>query len=1600
MASFESKYKTLANNYTLFIIFLFLSLNPKQVCGSCDSNSKIKDGSSCFNQIIRFDGGYRAGQFTLRKDGVLYIEYSSGGKRLFYSLQPNGRGTFTNDETNKEINIISNSYYNNALCTNRYESKNYLVYLSNDNSQTNPYIFSVSAYITLAELHYFDSDGNNSHKSWLTTDFFGINEQHRYIFSYQFSLFGGSSNIYYAAFIQYQGTTNGKDYSETYTLIKYKFTDSNSREIIKQKEMSNNYDNRIVSAFIMDYYNCLAVFFLKDNPVTYTMRLHNLDTLDCFKHKEFYGINDDVNKGEGIFFKGIYLRYEYVAFIFFTKKDNGKSLKLRIFYINKNNDYSVDSHLSKDLDWYDLDTSIRFNEFYKINNESLLFVSTINPRTLIIMFFDTYNWYEFLNIRSYKFEMEGYDFKEELSIDFYNNFIMFTSTVRPSSGSGSLSSILLFFSYPNGTDFYLNISPYVMDSEYYSNGNLINYLLSTNTIDNNIFGYTLINEIKLISIPNEIIFYRQGSNTPLINGAQIGSNHILNQNKNLIKYDKNYTLDYQFMALGKASYNDLYNQAHDKDKIFKNSGTSYNYENDYKQNVYYGRTNRLTFRLCHDYCETCKELGNSNNNQKCLTCLPKYQYDYYNYFNIFPENCVPEGYFNDLGTNKQIVECTDSNSKFYFNKTDNNKKICFGNQKECPETYAFLNITNNECLNYTPSIPTTLPIIETTLPLIPTTIPKIETTLPINPTTIPIISTTMPIIPTTIPKIPTTIPIIPTTITKIQTTIPKLLTTIPIVSTTQKIITTIPKISTITPIISTIIPEKQTTIPLITTNNLNIPTTQLISTTETVIKITTIVPKIPTTNEKISTTILTIKPTTNLIPIPTTIINPISTTMVNIIPTSDIFKIKNNPTTFITTIPLIKTTIQEEISTSYLNISTTLPKIIGSAIYVDKCLNGTFITNLCSNISDEELFSRLKTEIFDSYASDKKSKIYSGNGDYSFRVSNTLTEMNDLNSLKEFSLIDLGECEHQLKRANNIPLDSELIILKKEKIDDKSSEKEDIQYDIYHPTTYEKLNLSVCENITIDLYVPLKLSEEQEKIYNKFIEQGYNPFDLNDKFYREICTPYNSENGTDVLLDEREEFFYYPIAEQMVCQNNCYYSSYSLDTKYMKCECGKNKTNVKLDLKHLSTDNILQSFLSTFKSTNYKVMICYNLVFNLKIFLRNIGSIITLLFFIAYILFMIYYCQKGIQPLKIEISKILFNSNANDNIEEYNQFNTKNYEKNNINEKGKQPEKRIIKRKGKNPPKKQNNKNTTNTSGSKNKPGKKHEIFSKNSHMHLKNKTNNILRNPIILNKKLENTTQNNMINIYESKSNINNLQNKLDTITKNENKLDNYELNNLEYDEACESDNRGFCKTCVSVLMREHIFLFTFCTCYDYNLFYIKIERLFTLVCIEMTVNGLFFVHETMHRKYVENEDFTFVQKIPQLLFTLIVSHIIEVILCFLGLTDSPIYEIKEMSKSEKNNEKVVDIIDRMKNKLKYFFIFTFILFLFNWYFISAFCAVYQNTQKIFLRDTGISFLTSMIDPFIIYGATTVLRYISLLGCCKKKLGCLYKLSDLIPIF
>ena len=234
------------------------------------------------------------------------------------------------------------------------------------------------------------------------------------------------------------------------------------------------------------------------------MRLHDLDTFDTKAEQELWGLasKEKGSIGQGIYFKAIYLCHEYFAFVFFTDKDDSKSLKLRIYKVEDNNNY-YPKVINENFIGYDLDTRIKLHEFYKIDNVTLLLITTYYQNKIYIMFIDTYKWYRYMNVRTYKYEMKEYYLREELSVDFYNDFLMFTTDVSKNDET-YLSSFLIFFSYPNGTDFYMNLSPYVMDSGYYLDGNLVSYLLSTSRIENNIFDYSPIEEIKLISIPDEI----------------------------------------------------------------------------------------------------------------------------------------------------------------------------------------------------------------------------------------------------------------------------------------------------------------------------------------------------------------------------------------------------------------------------------------------------------------------------------------------------------------------------------------------------------------------------------------------------------------------------------------------------------------------------------------------------------------------------------------------------------------------------------------------------------------------------------------------------------------------------------------------------------------------------------------------------------------------------------------------------------------------------------------------------------------------------------------------------------------------------------------
>ena len=230
-------------------------------------------------------------------------------------------------------------------------------------------------------------------------------------------------------------------------------------------------------------------------------------------------------------------------------------------------------------------------------------------------------------------------------------------------------------------------------------------------------------------------------------------------------------------------------------------------------------------------------------------------------------------------------------------------------------------------------------------------------------------------------------------------------------------------------------------------------------------------------------------------------------------------------------------------------------------------------------------------------------------------------------------------------------------------------------------------------------------------------------------------------------------------------------------------------------------------------------------------------------------------------------------------------------------------------------------------------------------------------------------------------------------------NNYNDYELNSMDYFEAMEKDNRKFLSIYWSLLKREHLILFTFFSRDDYNIFSIKLAKFFYSISTDMAFNVLFFSDESMHNIYKSGGIYNFLEQLYQTIISTLLSQSLQVFLNYLSMTDIYYYQIKSFNKNEMIKYKFLKTVSCIKYKLIIFYLFTFLLFIFYWYLVSTFCAVYVNTQKIFITNSLFSFILGLIYPIGLYFIPTSLRLLSLKSK-KRNLSIIYKLSNLIPLF
>ena len=114
------------------------------------------------------------------------------------------------------------------------------------------------------------------------------------------------------------------------------------------------------------------------------------------------------------------------------------------------------------------------------------------------------------------------------------------------------------------------------------------------------------------------------------------------------------------------------------------------------------------------------------------------------------------------------------------------------------------------------------------------------------------------------------------------------------------------------------------------------------------------------------------------------------------------------------------------------------------------------------------------------------------------------------------------------------------------------------------------------------------------------------------------------------------------------------------------------------------------------------------------------------------------------------------------------------------------------------------------------------------------------------------------------------------DTSIKDKNNIfDDLDFNCMPYEKAADLDKRTFLQNYWSKLKVKHLIIYTFISKNDHNIIYIKLTRFIFMICTSMALNIMFFFDSSMHKIYLDYGKYNFIQQIPQIIYSSLVSLI-----------------------------------------------------------------------------------------------------------------------------
>ena len=222
-------------------------------------------------------------------------------------------------------------------------------------------------------------------------------------------------------------------------------------------------------------------------------------------------------------------------------------------------------------------------------------------------------------------------------------------------------------------------------------------------------------------------------------------------------------------------------------------------------------------------------------------------------------------------------------------------------------------------------------------------------------------------------------------------------------------------------------------------------------------------------------------------------------------------------------------------------------------------------------------------------------------------------------------------------------------------------------------------------------------------------------------------------------------------------------------------------------------------------------------------------------------------------------------------------------------------------------------------------------------------------------------------------------------------------ELNSVNYKEALLNDKRSFIQYYWSLLKLKQLLLFTFYTHTDHTLRFIKIALFILFLSFYFAFTALFFNDSIMRAIYIYKGNTDAAVHVTNIVLSSLCCLIMNYIVRYITLSEKDISEIISEKNVEDRSKKISKTLQCIQIKLIIFFSISILLIGLCWYYVSAFCAIFKNSQGHYFINVLVAFIVCNIWPCVTSLFAPILRIKSLKDGNREGM---YKASKILAYF